>query len=358
MAASMTTTEGSAIIVRARVQIPSWGRWWADVDLQDPLDADPRELATISLEDITLSGSIVAGGSSHGRASYRVVAGTGGWSDLVTSKAYHDSRGVCVRDVLADVASFVGESIDLPATRRVGAHYARSAGSASRVLHDFSPRAWHVDFAGVTRVGSRENLAYEGVATRVDVHPGQGCVELVPEILGGLVPGVIVDDMAPATDVEYVLSGDRVSVRVYGGPRSSRDLDAFLKVLDAIDPLRAYRCAYEYRVVTQDGDVLNLQPVRASSAMPDLERVPVRMSAGIKAGHLLGSLVTVLFLDGDPSRPCVFSGAAAGSPGWMPLSLELGDAPTLGVARLTDTVLAGPWAGVITSASVRVKAGL
>jgi hypothetical protein len=92
--------------------------------------------------------------------------------------------------------------------------------------------------------------------------------------------------------------------------------------------------------------------------MPDLERVPVRLAPGVRAEHYLGSLVTVAFLDGDPSRPAVVTGPAAGEPGWMPIELQLGETTPLGVARLTDPVLCGPYAGTITGASSTVVAGV
>jgi hypothetical protein len=42
----------------------------------------------------------------------------------------------------------------------------------------------------------------------------------------------------------------------------------------------------------------------------------------------------------------------------MPLFLEIGAAPTLGVARQTDPVQAGAFSGVIVTGSTRIKAGL
>jgi hypothetical protein len=71
-----------------------------------------------------------------------------------------------------------------------------------------------------------------------------------------------------------------------------------------------------------------------------------------------GATVVVGFLGADPARPFVIAGDEVGAPGWMPSFLEVGDAPTLGIARITDAVVAGGFAGTITFASTRVKAGL
>ena len=79
---------------------------------------------------------------------------------------------------------------------------------------------------------------------------------------------------------------------------------------------------------------------------------------GVRAEHALGSQVLVAFLDADASRPAVVGFDSAEQPGWHPLFLELGGPAALGVARQTDPVVAGPFAGTITLGSTRIKAGL
>lgn len=373
--ARLTAAYDGAPINRARVQIPAWGRWWADVTTQTAIALDEGDRVTITIADVALVGAVVNGGDRQGGgSSFRVVAGAGGWHTAVAATAYRDDAGVAVADIVRDAAAAVGESVGTLPTTRVAEHYARSAAAASRVLHDVAPRAWYVDAAGVTQLGARASSVYTGNGTRVMTAPEARSVEIVTDEIVALMPGVVVDGGAPATDVEIVLDERRLSVRVYAGASSSREFVALRKIFDAVDPLRAYRAAYEYRVVDQDGGVLDLQPVRSSAGMPDLERVPVRLSPGVRADHVLGSLVTVLFLDGDPSRPRAFTGDDDDAPGWLPDDVEvdatdsatlgasatavgIGATPRLGVARLGDTVQAGPWAGVITSASARVKAG-
>jgi len=372
--ASITSTLGSAVVSRARVQIPAHGVWWADVSTSTPLDAAIGDAVTLTIADVTLRGTIVNGGAVHDRGAYRVAAGAGGWRNAIPEKPYYDDRGVAIASVIRDAAALVGETLGtLPTTRR-GAHYARTAGAASRVLHEVAPRAWYVDFAGVTQFGSRASTTYAGTAPRVAHALAGDRIDLVTDAIAELVPGVVVDGLEPATDVEYVLSTKRLTVRVFAGPRSSRELDAFRRVLDAVDPWRAYRAAYEYRVVNQSGDALDLQPVRSSAGVPDLERVAVRLAPGVSAEHTLGSLVTVAFLDGDPSRPRVISGDDAGAPGHLPDGLDvdandavtvgatatktkLGPSPRLGVARVGDTVVCGMLGGTITFASTKVEAG-
>jgi len=176
--------------------------------------------------------------------------------------------------------------------------------------------------------------------------------------IAALVPGVTIDGSEPATDVEYELDAGRLTVRVYAGTRPARRLAAWDRILRALDPSRRYRGTYEYRVVSESSSRLNLQVVRAATGLPDLRRVPVCGPYGVRATATPGALVKVAFADNDPARPFIVAGPAWDDPGWMPLLLDLGEAPVLGVARQTDPVVAGGFAGTITLGSTRVRAGL
>ncbi len=184
-------------------------------------------------------------------------------------------------------------------------------------------------------------------------------IDLAIDALDALVPGVQVDGNAPATDVEFSLTPDRLTASVYSSANGlPQRLEAWADLFAALDPRARYRACYEYRVVLQAGERLSLQPVRVASGMPDLANVPVRLAPGVKARHLQGSLVVVAFADADPSRPFVFAGDAPDAPGWMPLELDFGGPGALGVARMTDPVQAGPFSGVIVNGSARIKASL
>jgi len=348
------TINGSPI-AKLVVQIPACGVWWAELETQAELDLTRGDSAEIVIADITLYGTVVSGGDYAGRGFYRVAAGEGRWGTAVAAKGYASSLGVSASLVVSDVAAETGESCPVRPTNRLGEHYARTAGPASRVLHDVAPLGWYVDFGGVTRFGLRAATTYVGTAPRTRVAPGSDVIEVTPEEeISTLVPGVSIDGSAAATDVEYALDDRRLTVRVYAGESCSRRASAYQKIVEALDPRRLYRGTFEFRVVTQVGERLNLQPVRSANGLPDLALVPTRYAAGVRATHALGSLVLVTFVDADPSRPVVIGGDAPDSPGWMPTALSLGEDPVLGVARIGD--VAGPWA--IATGSLRVKAGL
>jgi hypothetical protein len=345
---------------KARLQCADWGVWWSDCTLVDPVELAPGTSVHLQFADLNCTGTIVSGGAFEGRAAYRVAGGGGGWGKLIEARAYLDDAGVSASVVLSDAARDAGETIaDLPSDR-MGSHFARLAGAASSALNVIAPHGWRVDFDGTTRIGRRPATTYTGSAPRTRVDPASGVIELATETLVGLVPGVSIDGSAPASDVEFSIDANRITARVWSiASGMSRALNALERTVLALFPNLRYRGAFEFRIVTQSGERLNLQPVRSAMGMPELPNVPVRAGmAGLKAKHLPGSIVVVQFLDADPSRPIVTGFDEPDAPGWMPLELILGGPGALGVARMTDPVVCGPFAGTIVNASLRVKAAL
>ena len=353
---SLVTVAGNACSA-ARFQASRFGTWWLDVTLVDSVAL--AGVVACQFADAALSGAIVSGGEHAGRSAYRIVGGRGGWGKVITAKGYSNDAGVKLSAVVADAAAACGEVVAGFADTRLGPGFARRGDvPASDVLHAVAPQSWRVTFDGVTRAGAWPTSTYSGDAPRTRVDPAIGVIELASDAIAAFVPGVSVDGSAPASDVEWAIEGGRLTARVYAGAQRARRVEAIARIVEALTWRDRYRGLTEYRVVTQVGERLNLQVVRVSSGLPDLANVPVRTLSGARALHALGSLVLVGFVDADPARPCVVAQDAAGTPGWMPLQFRLGEDPVLGVARITDPVQAGPFAGAITFASTRVKAGL
>jgi len=157
----------------------------------------------------------------------------------------------------------------------------------------------------------------------------------------------------------------RTTLWAAGVAKTSRRLEALRRILEALDPDRRFRGVYEYRVVSQSFDRVALQPIRVSTGMPDLQRVLVRPGiAGTRSDLMLGSRVLVAFIDGTQSRPVIIAFEDAEGAGFVPIKTEIKASAeinlangVLGVARITDPVVAGPWAGSITGASLKVRAG-
>lgn len=354
------TLNGHACAPGTRVQVGSWGCWWADLNLTEAVSLEGA--AAIEFAGVSMVGTIVAGGTANGRAAYNVVGGAGGWGRMLDSKAYNADNGVKVSKVVGDAAASAGETVEGVPTTRLGSHFARPNAPASHTLHAVTPEGWRVDFDGVTRFGTRAVTEYRGDGARVKVDPGLGYVDLAVDSAVGLLPGVTVDGSAPASDVEFELGAERITVRVYAGRESTpraRRLAAQRRIFAAMFPELRYAGTFEYRVVSQSGERFNLQIVRTRTGMPDLARVPVRPGmAGLRADVLPGCLVLVTFIDRDSSRPAVVAHDAPDAPGWMPLVLELGGPGAVGVALIGSVTSCPAGAGTVTTGSARVKAPL
>ncbi len=350
-----SATLAGAACSAVTLTIPGVGLWYCEADLTEAVELSGA--VTLQLLDTVWTGTVIAGAAVDGRSRYRVVAGAGRWGAELPPRAYANDAGLETSKLIADAASEAGEPAPLGApTTRLGPHYDRPRGPASFALNALAPRAWYAGADGVVRFGARPLLNASGLPV-VERNPAGRAVTLAAvDSFAGLLPG-FATEFGPAADVELSVGPDGARCRAYAGLEGGNErAQLFAQMLDLADPGRRFRGVYEYRIVTQSGERLNLQPIRSRSQLPDLARVPVRMGVpGVRATHSPGAQVLVAFLDADPTRPCVVGFDAADQPGWLPLSLELGGPLPLPAARQTDPVIAGPFSGTIVGGSSRVK---
>jgi hypothetical protein len=348
------TLNGNAC-ASAYLTIPGVGLWYAECDLADAVALSGA--VTLAMLDTAWSGTIIAGATVDGRARYRVVAGAGRWGAELPARAYANDAGLQVSRLIADAASEVGEPAPIGApVDRKGPHYDRPRNPASFCLNILAPRAWYAGADGVVRFGARPALPATGLVT-VDRNPAARSVTYAAvDSFAGLLPR-LQTEYGTAADVELSVGPEGARARAYAALEGGNArAQLWAAMLDAIDPGRAFRGVFEYRIVTQSGERLNLQPVRSRANLPDLARVPVRAGVpGVRATHKPGAQVLVAFIDGDPTRPAVVGFDAPDQPGWMPIVLELGGPVPLAAARQTDPVIAGPFSGTIVGGSSRVK---
>jgi len=260
-------------ITTARAYLPAWGAWYADV--QTDGEHDLAGAVDLVLADLTLRGTVLSGGASKGRSEFRIVGGKGRWGKTIPDTSYANSAGVKLSTVLGDAAAACGETLDtstIDRAARVGPSWARREDRACRLLEQLVPRAWYVGEDGITRLGRRPAVVYTDAAPRVTpLDRARRRVTLAPATLAKLVPGAIVDGLEAIDVVHEASAKGGVRTTIYGADglaSGSQVIDAFREILDQLDPDRAFRAVWEYRVVTQDGELLNLQPVLVSSGMP------------------------------------------------------------------------------------------
>jgi hypothetical protein len=315
---------------------------------------------TLKLADLTLSGTIKSGGIWQGRGRWMIAGGAGAWGSTVDATSYTNDAGTKLTTVVRELATQIGETFtDTTTTTRIGSRYARQQGPASRSLELLSPRAWYVDTDGETKLGARADSDYEGKATRVSYDAESDRLELAANTISDILPGVTIDSVR-AVDVVHELRDRKLRTVVWGNSinDNSRVPEALRQIFEALDPARKYRAQWEYRITSQDGDVLNLQIARVSSGMPDLQRVRVRPGIpGMSATNRPGSLVVVTFINGDSTRPAVVAFDSTDSPGFLPIDLELGSAPRSPAVRTSDTIQCGAFGGRALTGSADVKIG-
>lgn len=329
-------------VTHARVDVPAWGRWYAEVSL----DGDHEIAGVVSLvvADVTFSGSVVSGGPHEGRTHLRLVGGRGRWDAEIPELGYANAASVSVASVLQDAAAACGETLvgALPSTR-LGVNYARRAGPAARVLEALVPRGWYVAEDGTTRIGQRGSTTLRGTMSHGPVDLARGTVTLASESIAGIMPGLVVDGLT-AVDVCHEITPEGLRSTVYGARGgSSRRLSAIQRLVEQADPLRDYRTTWEYRVTGRSGKRLDVEPVRASTGMPALTRVSVRPGlAGCDADVPTGQRVALVFLDADPSRPVVVSFEPADGQNFVPPVMRLAEGTAgQGVIRKSDEILLG-----------------
>lgn len=311
-------------VTRVRVTIPKWGCWYAEAEVDTEVTLTGRVSLTVA--DLRLSGTILSGGPRLGTSSYRIVGGAGGWGRILSPKRepYANDAGVKLSTVLTDAAQEAGETLGrVSTTARVGTHWTRPEGPASDVLELVAPRGWYVDESGVTQIGARPaSVLPAGVTRLAPLDKARGKIELSSESIAKILPGVVVDGME-AVDVIHEVGDDGLRSTVWGQADLGA-LESMRDLVEALDPDRKFRGVTEYRVVTQTGDRLNLQPERKSTGMPELRRVHVRPGvAGCKWQSALGSRVVVGFIDSDPGRPYVAATEEAAGEGFTPTRIEI-----------------------------------
>lgn len=324
---------GEADIELAELHVPASGVWFADCTLVNAEAPTGRQ--TLVIGDQSFVGTVddSHSGEFGAKTVVRLIGGANGWSQVLPGRDYPNDAGVKAKLVAADAARECGERLGdfAPAQERLGVHYVREEGPASRTIEDAARgAAWWVGFDGITRVGTRAT-SKAGKHTLLSWNPKTLFAELVCDSLSALPIGATI----PASEVlpepvtiqslEIRVTAESVRVHAWCGEQPGTSLIETLKALIARVLDRKLLGTYHYRVIRMSGDRCDLQPVKASSGMPKL--VTVSMWPGVSGIHCRltrGTEVAVQFLDGDRTRPIVNAFVGRGGPGDVPEGIEIG----------------------------------
>lgn len=290
-------------ITRAIVTIPRWGIGRADVATADGVAISGR--VTIELGGLTIVGTVQPGrgGVFVDRGGFRVVFGAGGWSTTIPQTSY---QGPLARlaTIALDAARACGETVAVTSTvdRSIGP-FMRRRGPASRVLNRLAPGSWYVDLDGTTRVGPRASASISATVLAFD--PARAVADVALDDLTGLVPGgtiTVGGESREVGTVVHVLTGRELRSELWLQEGVDRLAASFAALVEDVDAAQGLFGVFEYRVVSQTGEVCELEPVEGSLGL-----APVKASAkpgvpGARATLPAGALVGVMFMNGDPAR--------------------------------------------------------
>ncbi len=326
-------------LVSATVHVPAIGPWWAEVVFEEAPEVSGQ--VSLWIGGTELVGTIEAthDGVTGLQRRSRIVAGAGGWGELLAARAYHNDAQIRARTVAEDAAREAGEVLGdfAPAAERIGVDYVRQAGPASRVLEDVIGGApWWVAYDGRTHVGARASAEASGYEV-LEVEPASRVVTLAADEIDGIRIGYTLDGEqldAPLTIAELTIrvTEEGVRVRAWCGDAELGSQGRLVRALRSIVGRLTDRQLLgprKYRVVRRSADRVELQVVRRSQGLPDI--LPISMWPGVAGAHAElteGAEVLVQWIDGDRTQPIVTHFAGKDGVGWTPANLTI-DVTTL-----------------------------
>ena len=315
-----------------RVHVPQYGPWYAEVVMLGAPALSGQ--VTLSIGTLDLVGTVdpLSSGTRGEQAFARIVAGAGAWGTQLPAKAYHNDAQVKAKLVAEDAARECGETLEtITDQTRVGVHYVRRTGPASRALEGVFGAAWHVGYDGVTRIGERESQTpADDIYTVVDVQPADRVVTLAMDDVASVVVGSVLtqglDESMTVRELEIRIDADEAIVVAWcGGTASSAERIAdSLRIIQRREQAKVIHGLWRYRVSQMDGDRVKLQAISRAAGLPDV--LPVDMypgMAGLHAALTNGAEVLVQFIEGSPTMPVITHFVGKGGPGHEPSTITI-----------------------------------
>ena len=297
------------------ITIPYWGALAGDVLLAS--SAQVAEQTTLTLGNLTCAVHVVRQASFSGSRSFRIVGGFGGWRKTVDRRYYASPASLTLSTVLHDVATEVGETVSVPASRLLGTQFVRLRGPAVRVLEQLATD-WWISPAGVTTIGPRDTSRITTPLTVVSYSGGRGRFEIATEDMASWMPGrtfvsQTITEPVTVGSVSITLGNDGKSrIEILNTTPSSpgnRLYDPIDELIQSSAPDMVFAALWECTIVAVNGSgpwTLDVTPTSPACPLPGMTAIEYRPSLpGAKCKPGTGGLCTVAFLNMDPQRPII-----------------------------------------------------
>lgn len=310
-------------------------------------DSDDFETLGPGLDVLTIEGLAVNGTFDGGQfAEQRLgqfVGGADGWGSDVEARGYHNDAGVKASTVVSDLATAVGETVDVTGLgdRRLGVDFARGATTATATLNRIAPD-WYVGLDGVTVFAARTSELAAAETYRVlDFDSHQRVADLDPDDPSTLAVGDQIDVNGSTETIRTLTieqDGDKLTTRAWVGGDLTSLSDFGDRLRDVIRTLMPTQLhgIFRYRVAGVNQTRFDLQPVSTNSGLPDLSSVEMWTAPGIHGKLALGVNCGVQFLDGDAAQPVITAVGGQFQANHEPDNLDLGGPGGTGVVRVGD----------------------
>lgn len=343
---TITSSTTTASVIRGDIMRPLVGVWTADlvIDQPDGTGFDPGTQVTIASENgYELKGTVDPNrqGAFLDAVHVRVLGGAGGMLKDATARAYVQP-GAYVRDVLNGLCSDSGESIsstvdsgflltNLAAWSVLGGNTV--ARNLRALLNIVAPSYnWRILADGTLWIGLE---TWSSATSTFDVlwqDPADQSFHLGSES-PFIEPGTNVSSIGNVSRVQDTIQEGQLRSRVWVDiPGTDRGLNAAMQsiakqALCGVDYYALYVC----QVVSQSSDLttVDVQPVgaRNQALIGSLQRVPVRLAAGVKVQMAPGSTMLLGWDGGNPEGPYVTAGLISDAA--TTISLEAGSSLTV-----------------------------
>lgn len=187
---------GNVDLFTVDLLLPFQGVWVGQVECAPEASFVVGDTVKMQLGTLDFVGTITRGSSNNDSAKFTIVGGKGGWRKVVTRRFYRDNDGIKLRQVLRDLASDCGETVELDASAAgeyLGDTWTRAECTASDCLQKLG-KVWRVRPDGVTIVApSIKVTASERLSIRsFNAATGIVMVDFPDDGMDELLPGVTV----------------------------------------------------------------------------------------------------------------------------------------------------------------------